>query len=81
VSDATGLYRFGLLDVGTYRLEIEAGGFKKSVRDGILLETGETTTLNVTMELGQLTESVSVTGRARCFARKPARSALPSIRR
>lgn len=61
-SDATGLYRFGLLDFGTYRLEIEAGGFKKFVRAGILLETGETTTLNVTLELGQLTESVTVTG-------------------
>ncbi len=61
-SDATGLYRFTLLDFGTYRLEIEAGGFKKFVRDGILLETGETTTLNITMELGQLTESVTVTG-------------------
>jgi hypothetical protein len=62
VSAATGLYRFGLLDFGTYRLEIEAGGFKKSVRDGILLETGETTTLNVTMEVGQLSDSVTVTG-------------------
>jgi hypothetical protein len=61
-SDASGLYRFGLLDFGTYRLEIEAGGFKKFGRDGILLETGETTTFNVTMEVGQLTESVTVTG-------------------
>ncbi|HEU0140308.1 MAG TPA: TonB-dependent receptor [Bryobacteraceae bacterium] len=61
-SDVTGLYRFALLDFGTYRLEIESGGFKKFVRDGILLETGETTTLNATMEVGELTESVTVTG-------------------
>jgi hypothetical protein len=61
-SDDTGLYRFGLLDYGDYRMEVEAGGFKKFLRDGVLLETGETTTLNVTMEVGQQSESVTVTG-------------------
>lgn len=61
ISDETGLYRFTLLDFGIYRLEAEREGFKKFVRDGIQLTTGETTTVDVVLEVGALTESVTVT--------------------
>ncbi len=60
-TDASGLYRFTLVDYGTYRLEAARSGFKKWVRDSIRLETGQTTTVDLTMELGELTESVQVT--------------------
>ena len=60
-SDETGQYRFRLLDFGVYRLEVEQEGFKKYIRDGILLETGETTTVDVAMEIGAITESIEVT--------------------
>src|SRR5712692_1077311 len=64
VSDNTGLYRFTLLDFGMYRIEAEATGFKKFVRDGIQLQTGETITVDVALEVGQMTESVTVTAEA-----------------
>lgn len=60
VSDRTGLYRFVLLDPGLYRLEAELSGFRRFVQDRVQLATGETTTIDVTMSLGQLSETVSV---------------------
>jgi len=64
VTSAAGLYRFTLLDHGRYRLEAEHPGFKKSTRDGIQLETGETVSVDVELEVGQLADSVTVTGEA-----------------
>jgi len=63
-SDPTGLYRFTLLDHGTYRLEVEHPGFKRFVRERLQLLTGETITVDVPMELGQLTESVTISADA-----------------
>lgn len=60
VSDRTGLYRFMLLDPGLYRLEAELTGFRRFVQDRVQLATGETTTIDVTLSLGQLSETVSV---------------------
>jgi hypothetical protein len=60
-TDATGLYRFTLLDFGEYRLEADASGFRKSIREGIRLDVGETTTVDITLELGAQSEAVTVT--------------------
>jgi hypothetical protein len=60
-TDPTGFYRFTLLDFGIYRLEVERPGFKKFVRGGIQLQTGETTTVDVALEVGELAESIAVT--------------------
>ncbi len=60
VTDETGLYRAALLDVGTYNLEAEKAGFKKAVRNGIELQVGETTTIDLTLEVGAISESVTV---------------------
>ncbi len=60
-TDQNGLYRFMLLDLGMYRLQVEAAGFKTFVRDKIELTTGETTTVDVALQLGTLTEQVTVT--------------------
>ena len=60
-TDPTGLYRFTLMDFGTYRLEAEHAGFKKVVREAIQLETGQTTTVDITLSVGELKESVQVT--------------------
>ena len=60
-SDSTGIYRFMTLDAGSYRVEVEAAGFKKLIRDGTVLRVGETTTLDLQLEVGQSTESVTVT--------------------
>ena len=45
-SDASGFYRFTLLDRGVYRLEVERAGFKRFRQDTVGLQTGETTTID-----------------------------------
>ena len=60
-SDSSGIYRFMTLDAGAYRVEVEAAGFKKFIREGIELRVGETTTLDLQLEIGQSAESVTVT--------------------
>ncbi len=63
-SDGSGFYRFTLLDRGTYRLEASQTGFKQFRRDGVELLTGETTTIDIALTLGEVAESVTVTGEA-----------------
>ena len=48
--------------IGTYRIEVEATGFKRSVRDRVVLNAGATIRLDVALELGSVTETVEVTG-------------------
>ncbi|MCC6537293.1 MAG: TonB-dependent receptor [Bryobacterales bacterium] len=48
------------LKPGTYHVEIEATGFKKSVRRGIVLTTGDRTGVDFTMEVGEVSTSVEV---------------------
>jgi len=63
-SNGTGFYRFTLLDFGVYRLEVEQPGFKKFLRSGIELQTGETATVDVNLEVGQLSDAITITGEA-----------------
>src|SRR5260370_32283203 len=53
-------YRFLFVNPGTYRLTTEMAGFHKQIREGIVLETGQAATLDVTLQLGSPTESVPV---------------------
>ncbi|MBV8832585.1 MAG: carboxypeptidase regulatory-like domain-containing protein [Acidobacteriaceae bacterium] len=62
VTDDSGLYRASLLEVRTYNLEAEKPGFKKIVKAGIALQVGETTTEDLTLELGGVSQTVTVTG-------------------
>src|SRR5690349_25072634 len=41
VSDETGIYQFPLLRAGRYRLTVEAPGFQKLVRSGVIVNTTE----------------------------------------
>lgn len=61
-SDASGFYRFTLVDRGVYRLEAEHTGFKRFLQDKVELQTGETTTVDITLALGEVAESVTITG-------------------
>ena len=63
-SDESGFYRFTLLDRGTYRLEAEKPGFKRFARDQVELQTGETTTVDMALAVGDVAESVTVTADA-----------------
>jgi len=61
-TDGDGNYLFPLVDPGTYRLTLEHGGFKKSVQSGITLEVNQNGRLDVTLEVGQTTETIEVSG-------------------
>jgi hypothetical protein len=63
-SDASGVYRAPLLPLGTYRVTIEAPNFKRLVREGITLTTGQTATVDATLETGAVSETVTVTSDA-----------------
>jgi outer membrane receptor protein involved in Fe transport len=64
VSGEDGTYRFVNLVPGTYRLEVELPGFQRYVRDQIVVNVQATPRIEVTLELGSLQETVSVTGEA-----------------
>lgn len=59
-SDATGQYILANLPVGPYRLEVKANGFKDYVQSGIILRVNNNIQINVTMQVGALTERVEV---------------------
>lgn len=59
-SDSAGNYLFNFLQPGEYRVDAEVSGFKHFVRDNISLEMTRQLRIDVALETGQVTESVSV---------------------
>ncbi len=55
-----GAYTLAALQIGTYRVEYEGAGFKKSVGNQVVLTAGSTVRLDIKLELGSSTESVVV---------------------
>jgi hypothetical protein len=60
VSDAAGQYVLTNLPTGPYQLEATLPGFRAYEQRGIVLQVGGSPTINVTLGLGALTETVSV---------------------
>jgi hypothetical protein len=60
VTNEKGLYRAPLLPLGTYRVTAELQGFKKFEQTGIRLSVGETATVNATLSVGAVSETISV---------------------
>ena len=64
VSDSSGNYLIPLLPPGTYDLSVEATGFRKLVQSGITLEINQQARLDLTLQVGQVTEVTEVTAQA-----------------
>ncbi len=64
VTDTQGNYTVPFLRPGTYSVSVEAPGFKKFLRDGITLFVSQNAAINITLEVGALTEQVTVTAEA-----------------
>jgi hypothetical protein len=62
VSDSEGNYRFAQLPVGVYRITYELTGFSTFVRDELRLPVGFIARVDIALKIGQLEESVTVTG-------------------
>ena len=64
VSGAEGSYFASQIVPGRYRITAKLEGFKALDRRGITLTVGQTTTLDLTMEVGGMAETLTVTGEA-----------------
>ena len=62
VTDATGDYRFDRLSPGTYDVKFELQGFKTVERADVVVNAGFVATINAKLEVGALTETITVTG-------------------
>src|SRR5919108_4075083 len=57
-----GVYRLPFLPIGTYVVTAELSGFKKVVSSEIQLEVNQTARVDLTLELGAITDEVTVAG-------------------
>src|SRR2546426_6128656 len=62
VTSAEGLYSLPFLRPGLYTISAELQGFRKYAQDAVPLEVGQTMALNITLQLGSVAETVTVTG-------------------
>src|SRR5688572_26755381 len=60
LTDDSGGYVFSLLPVGSYNLTVEQPGFKKNERRNILLQANENIRLDVALDIGNVSETVTV---------------------
>ena len=64
LSDEKGEYNFAALTPATYTISVEAAGFKKLERKGVAILTQINSTLDLALEIGQISEQVNVTAEA-----------------
>jgi Carboxypeptidase regulatory-like domain len=63
-SDASGHYRAPDLELGSYEITVEAAGFQSVIRSGITLTVGREAVVDFTLQVGAVTQTVTVTGEA-----------------
>jgi carboxypeptidase family protein/TonB-dependent receptor-like protein len=61
VTNERGVYRAPLLPLGRYRVAAELQGFKKFDQMGLNLSAGQTALINVTLDVGNMSETITVT--------------------
>jgi hypothetical protein len=62
ITNEIGLYIFPRLTPGTYTVTGELPGFKRASVSGIRLEVGDTATRHITLEVGDVSETITVEG-------------------
>ena len=63
-SDSSGTYSIPFLRPGDYKLTVTANGFKQYQRENLVLEVGRIIGVDVTLEVGAVTENITVTAEA-----------------
>ena len=61
-SNSAGVYTIPFLPIGTYVVSAELTGFKKAVTNPIKLEVNQTARIDLKLEVGQISDTVSVSG-------------------
>ncbi len=64
VTDGVGGFTAAFLVPGTYTVEVNLQGFKKWVRDGVVLQVNQRARVDAVLEVGGLTETTTVVGSA-----------------
>lgn len=77
VTDDAGRYRAPALEPGMYSIAAELVGFQTTSHDDVRLAVGQTLTVNFRLGLGELTETVVVTGQSPLF--ETTRSSVSAI--
>lgn len=60
ISTVTGNYTLAQLPIGTYRVSVTVPGFKKFVQSGITVDTAQTVRVDISLQIGSASESVTV---------------------
>jgi outer membrane receptor protein involved in Fe transport len=71
-----GVYTAPQLPVGTYTLTVEGAGFKKHVQENIVINVNDRRPVDIVLEAGQVTESVTVTSDAALIQESPTQQSL-----
>jgi hypothetical protein len=61
-TDTTGNFQFANLIAGHYTVQVEQAGFAQTVSTPIALQNGTTQRINIALKLGQIAQTVEVTG-------------------
>src|SRR5260370_2606042 len=59
-STTAGAYTLPYVPAGTYKLRVTAPGFRTSEADNVILRVAQTLTVNITLEVGAVSEQVTV---------------------
>ncbi|MBM3728618.1 MAG: hypothetical protein FJW40_24735 [Acidobacteria bacterium] len=60
-ADASGAYAIPFLRPGSYKISVSAPGFKQANRENVTLQVGQIAGIDITLEVGAVTESINVT--------------------
>lgn len=63
-TNSEGRYTVQFLLPGSYQLAVEKSGFKRFVREKLMVASADRLGLNITLELGNVTETITVTSQA-----------------
>jgi hypothetical protein len=63
-TNGEGFYRFPSLDVGSYSVSVNQSGFKTVEVKDVLVRIGQSVSTNVTLEVGEVAQTVTVEGQA-----------------
>jgi hypothetical protein len=61
-TDVDGSYRFPALTPGTYNLTFELSGFQSLNREGVIVATGQTFTIDANLQIATVAETITVSG-------------------
>lgn len=64
VTNEAGVYNFPALEPGAYELKVSLQGFANYRREGLVLVTGQSVTIDVTLQVAGISETVTVRGEA-----------------